>query len=73
MPRLPTAAAVVSLLMLAPMNTPCCQSRAWYTSGTVVLRRPPKMMALMGTPSTLSHCGSMTGHWEAGAVKRLLG
>ena len=24
--------------------------RAWYTNGRVVARRPPKMMALMGTP-----------------------
>src|SRR6516165_1278354 len=39
----------------------------------VVARRPPKMKALMGTPSGSSHAGSMVGHCEAGAVKRELG
>src|SRR5580700_9181906 len=39
----------------------------------VVARRPPKMMALMGTPVGSSHAGSMVGHCEAGAVKRALG
>src|SRR5271168_4988701 len=39
----------------------------------VVARRPPKTMALMGTPSGSSHAGSMVGHCEAGAVKRALG
>lgn len=34
---------------------------------------PPKMMASMGTPSSLSHWGSMIGHWPAGAQKRELG
>ena len=32
-----------------------------------------KMIAEIGTPSGLCHAGSMTGHWEAGAVKRELG
>src|SRR5215471_21122900 len=39
----------------------------------VVARRPPKMMALIGTPFGFSHAGSIVGHWEAGAVKRALG
>src|ERR1019366_1900360 len=39
----------------------------------VVARRPPKMNALMGTPSGASQAGSMVGHCEAGAVKRELG
>src|ERR1700685_4572443 len=39
----------------------------------VVARRPPKIRALMGTPSESSHAGSMVGHCEAGAVKRELG
>src|SRR5277367_34136 len=39
----------------------------------VVGRRPPKMNALIGTPSGSSHAGSMVGHCEAGAVKRALG
>lgn len=34
---------------------------------------PPKTMASMGTPSSLSHWGSMIGHWPAGAQKRELG
>src|SRR6266550_7338975 len=39
----------------------------------VVARRPPKMKALIGTPSGASHAGSMVGHCDAGAVKRELG
>src|SRR5271167_485382 len=39
----------------------------------VVALRPPKMMALMGTPSGSSQAGSIVGHCEAGAVKRALG
>src|SRR5277367_6971145 len=39
----------------------------------VVARRPPKTMALMGTPSGSSQAGSIVGHCEAGAVKRALG
>src|SRR5438876_3837504 len=39
----------------------------------VVARRPPKMMALMSTPSGSSHAESMVGHCEAGAVKRAFG
>ena len=39
---------------------------AYYTEGNV-----PE--ALIGTPSGLSHAGSMLGHWEAGAVKRAFG
>src|SRR5208283_5207958 len=39
----------------------------------VVARRPPKIMALIGTPSGSSHAGSMVGHCDAGAVKRAFG
>src|SRR5471032_3218165 len=39
----------------------------------VVGRRPPKMMALMGTPVGSSQAASIVGHCEAGAVKRALG
>src|SRR5277367_1171651 len=39
----------------------------------VVARRPPKTMALMGTPLGSSQAGSMVGHCDAGAVKRALG
>src|SRR2546427_1728989 len=41
--------------------------------GMVLARRPPKMMALMGTPLGSSQGASMVGHCEAGAVKRALG
>src|SRR5690242_20077491 len=39
----------------------------------VLARRPPKMMALIGTPSGFSQSGSMVGHCAAGAVKRAFG
>src|SRR5580692_12834916 len=39
----------------------------------VVARRPPKMMALIGTPLGSSHAGSIVGHCDAGAVKRAFG
>src|ERR1700730_1746892 len=42
-------------------------------SGIVVARRPPKMMALMGTPLGSSQAASIVGHCEAGAVKRAFG
>ena len=49
-PTAPAAAAVVSDEQVAPMKTPCCQSRDWVTSGMVFSRRPPKMIASSGTP-----------------------
>src|SRR5215813_3774413 len=39
----------------------------------VVARRPPKMIALIGTPFGFSQSGSMVGHCLAGAVKRAFG
>src|SRR3977135_2017118 len=39
----------------------------------LVARRPPKMIALIGTPSGSSQAGSIVGHCEAGAVNRELG
>src|SRR5690242_506170 len=39
----------------------------------VVARRPPKMKALIGTPSGASQAGSIVGHCDAGAVKREFG
>src|ERR1700756_3627121 len=39
----------------------------------VVARRPPKTMALIGTPAGSSQAGSMVGHCDAGAVKRAFG
>src|SRR6476659_8582628 len=59
--------------MIEPRNTPCSQSNAWVTSGTVVRRRPPNRMALIGTPAGASHSGAAHGHCAAGAVKRAFG
>src|SRR5436189_6049965 len=39
----------------------------------VVGRRPPKIIALNGTPVGFSQSGSIVGHCEAGAVKRAFG
>src|SRR6059036_3946396 len=39
----------------------------------VVARRPPKIMALIGTPFGFSQSGSMVGHCAAGAVNRAFG
>src|ERR1051325_4770455 len=39
----------------------------------VVARRPPKIIALIGTPFGSSHAGSIVGHCRAGAVKRAFG
>ena len=65
-PTLPSAAAVCSEPSVAPMKTPCCQSRAWVISGTVVLRRPPNRIAEIGTPCGSSHSGASVGHCEIG-------
>ena len=73
LPMVPAAAAVISLPIVAPMYTPQLQLNAWYTSGIVVARRPPKTIALSGTPSGFSQSGSMVGHCDAGAVKREFG
>src|SRR3954463_9650937 len=73
LPTAPAWAAVVSLAMIEPRNTPCSQSNAWVTSGTVVRRRPPNRIALIGTPAGSSHSGAMHGHCDAGAVNRALG
>src|SRR5580765_8176534 len=73
LPTAPCWAAVVSLAMIEPRKTPCSQSKAWVTRGTVVRRRPPKRIALIGTPAGSCHSGAMLGHCAAGAVKRALG
>lgn len=61
-----SAAAVASDRMVAPMNTPCCQSLDSTTRGTPAGRRPPSKMAEIGTPSALSHSSSIIGHCSAG-------
>ena len=43
------------------------------TNGIVVLRRPPKKIAEIGTPSGDSHSGAMIGHCAAGVQKREFG
>src|SRR5919112_2321940 len=73
LPTAPAWAAVVSELMIEPRNTPCSQSKASVTSGTLVARRPPKRIAEIGTPAGSSHSGAIDGHCEAGAVKRAFG
>src|SRR5436190_15563274 len=55
------------------MYTPELQLNAWKTRGIVVARRPPKIIALIGTPFGFSQSGSIVGHCEAGAVKRAFG
>jgi hypothetical protein len=66
------AAAVASEPMVAARYTPWLQLKAWKTSGMSLLILPPKMNALIGTPSGFSQSASMLGHWLAGAVKRAL-
>src|SRR5229473_5852889 len=73
MPTSPVAAAVVSLAIVAPTNTPCCQSNDSYTRGATRARRPPKINAEIGTPSGASHFGEMLGDCCAGTVYRAFG
>src|ERR1700745_3237436 len=72
-PTFPAAAAVVSLLAVAPRKVPCCQSNASVTSGTIPARRPPNRIASIGTPFGSSHSGAIDGHCAAGVVKREFG
>src|SRR5215469_13883075 len=72
-PTLPVAAAVVSEPIVAALYTPSSQLVASTTSGTVSLRRAPKMKAEIGTPSGLSHSGSSDGHCVVETVKRAFG
>src|SRR3954470_1811747 len=73
LPTAPCCAAVVSEAMIEPRNTPCCQSNASVTSGTVLRRRPPKRIAEIGTPFGSSHSGATHGTCDRGAVKREFG
>src|SRR6266852_2864350 len=72
-PTCPVMAAVVSVLMAAPRNTPCCQPKLSKTMGMTFVRRDPKMKPDSGTPSGSSQLGAMEGHWLHGVVKRELG
>src|SRR5216684_3303762 len=55
------------------MNTPCVQSNDSSTSGTVEARRPPKIIAEIGTPLGSSACGESAGLLVIGVVNRLFG
>src|SRR5438445_12303010 len=66
-------AAVVSVLMAAPRNTPCCHPKLSKTMGMTFVRRDPKMKPDSGTPCGSSQLGAMEGHWSHGVVKRELG
>src|SRR5439155_5336742 len=72
-PTAPAAAAVVSEDSVAPRYTPCTQSRACITSGIVVLRRPPKRIASIGTPRGSSYSSARIGHCVIGVQNRELG
>ncbi len=72
-PTSPAAAAVVSEATLAPTRTPWFQSLASYTRGANSRRRPPKMIAVIGTPSGSSVNGEYFGLLVAAQVKRELG
>src|SRR5919112_5067220 len=72
-PTAPVAAAVVSEESVAPMKTPWFQSRASLTSGIVVLRRPPKRVAEIGTAFGSSYSGARIGHWVIGVQNREFG
>src|SRR6478736_1781127 len=72
-PTLPSAAAVFSEAMLAPVKTPCCQLSDSVTRGTAVARRPPNRIAEIGTPLGSCHSGAIVGHCAAGTAKRALG
>src|SRR5277367_5346029 len=72
-PTLPTAAAVVSEPSVAPRKTPWVQLNACITNGTVVARRPPKTIALIGTPCGSSANLERAGLLVLGAVKRAFG
>src|SRR5664279_4868893 len=72
-PTAPVAAAVVSLLVVAPRKTPCAQSRASVTSGTTALRRPPNRIASIGTPFGSKYSLASRSQFSIGVQNRLFG
>ena len=62
----PTPPRSVSEDIVEPRKTPCSQSRASYTSGTTVERRPPNSIASIGTPRGSSHSAAIDGHLGSG-------
>src|ERR1043165_2423486 len=73
LPTAPAWAAVVSLAMIEPRNTPSSHESAARTKGTTEPRRPPNRIAEIGTPAGSSHSGAIVGHCAAGAVNREFG
>src|SRR5665647_1717259 len=65
-PTVPSAAAVCSEEMVAPMKTPCAQDSASVTRGTLVALRPPKRIASTGTPAGSSHVSAVVGQGDVG-------
>ena len=61
-PTCPVIAAVVSVLIAEPRNTPCDQSNASNTSGMTLVRREPKISPERGTPCGSSQFGAIEGH-----------
>src|SRR5258708_6139794 len=59
--------------MVAPRYTPWIQLKLWKISGIVLARRPPKMIALIGTPAGWCASGASAGLFVIGEVKRELG
>src|SRR5256714_8386134 len=72
-PTAPVIAAVVSAPAVAPRYTPCVQLKDSTTSGTVVVRRPPKRIAEIGTPRGSAAARESVDRLRIGAVKRLFG
>src|SRR5207249_7483843 len=72
-PTWPVIAAVVSVLIAEPRNTPCVQSNASNTSGITFVRREPKISPEIGTPCGSSQFGAIDGHCSARTVKREFG
>src|SRR5581483_618103 len=72
-PTFPVMAAVVSVPIAEPRNTPWSQPNASKTRGTTRARREPKTKPEIGTPSGSSQLGAIEGHCCAGTVNRELG
>src|SRR4030042_4308874 len=72
-PTLPAAAAVVSEPIRAPRNTPCSQLKASVMRGMSWDRRPPRMIAEMGTPFGLSYSLESVGQLVSDTVNREFG
>src|SRR5690606_19831219 len=72
-PTGPSAAAVCSEEMVAPIKTPWFQSRLSTTSGILVARRPPNKIASIGDPARSYHSSESVGAFVAETVNREFG